>query len=181
MITFARTKKHARNLALLMNSYKIPSKVFLSDLDIKERAKTVIEFQRGDFSNIIAVDMLNEGIDVPDVSLIVFARVTHSRRIFVQQLGRGLRIKKDRENVVHVLDFVADVRRAKEALKINREAKKRSKGGIEFYRDRGAKIVSFNNEMDERFFDKFVEDCSDLSDRDRVKLDFPHGFDALRY
>ena len=35
------------------------------------------------------VDILNEGIDVPDVNIVVFQRVTHSRRIFVQQLGRG--------------------------------------------------------------------------------------------
>ena len=62
-----------------------------------DRAKTILDFENGKFSNIVVVDLLNEGIDVPDVSLIVFARVTHSRRIFVQQLGRGLRIKKGKE------------------------------------------------------------------------------------
>ena len=45
------------------------------------------DFETGEFSNLIGVDILNEGIDVPDVELVVFARVTHSRRIFVQQLG----------------------------------------------------------------------------------------------
>jgi len=39
-----------------------------------------------------AVDVMNEGIDVPDVNILVFLRATHSRKIFVQQLGRGLRL-----------------------------------------------------------------------------------------
>jgi superfamily II DNA or RNA helicase len=38
--------------------------------------------------------MLNEGVDIPDVDFIVYLRVTHSRNIFLQQLGRGLRLKK---------------------------------------------------------------------------------------
>jgi superfamily II DNA or RNA helicase len=58
---------------------------------------------------------LNEGIDVPDVNLVVFQRVTHSRRIFVQQLGRGLRLKPNDGKVV-VLDFVTDIRRFAEGL-----------------------------------------------------------------
>ena len=57
---------------------------------------------------------------MPDVNIICFLRVTHSRRIFVQQLGRGLRLKDDGRRVV-VLDFVTDIRRAAAALNIKRE------------------------------------------------------------
>ena len=39
--------------------------------------------------------MLNEGVDVPDIDIIAFMRVTHSRTYFLQQLGRGLRLKHD--------------------------------------------------------------------------------------
>ena len=53
--------------------------------------------------------MLNEGIDVPDVDVIAFLRVTHSRTYFLQQLGRGLRYK--RNEILLVLDFVSDIRR----------------------------------------------------------------------
>ena len=49
--------------------------------------------------HLTAVDIFNEGVDVPDVNILCFLRVTHSRRIFVQQLGRGLRISKDNEKV----------------------------------------------------------------------------------
>ena len=47
---------------------------------------------------------------MPDVNILVFQRVTHSRRIFIQQLGRGLRIADDKQKVI-VLDFVSDIRR----------------------------------------------------------------------
>ena len=48
------------------------------------------------------------GSDVP--CRVVFQRVTHSRRIFVQQLGRGLRLSPGKDDVI-VLDFVSDIRR----------------------------------------------------------------------
>ena len=55
---------------------------------------------------VTSVDLFNEGVDVPDVDLIAFMRVTHSRRIFVQQLGRGLRVSPAKDRVL-VLDFVS--------------------------------------------------------------------------
>lgn len=60
---------------------------------------------------MLSVDKFNEGIDVPDANLIVFLRSTASLRIFLQQLGRGLRKLPDREKTVTVLDFVASWRR----------------------------------------------------------------------
>lgn len=79
-------------------------------MDPAERNRILCDFQDGAIDVLCAVDILNEGVDVPDVNIIVFQRVTHSRRIFIQQLGRGLRLSKDKEKVV-VLDFVSDIRR----------------------------------------------------------------------
>lgn len=67
-------------------------------------------FRKGSLEIVTTRDLFNEGVDVPDVDMIVFMRVTHSRRIFVQQLGRGLRISPRKKKVV-VLDFVSDLRR----------------------------------------------------------------------
>lgn len=75
-----------------------------------ERNRILADFEVGHIGVICAVDILNEGIDVPEVNLLVFQRVTHSRRIFVQQLGRGLRLAPGKEDVT-VLDFVSDIRR----------------------------------------------------------------------
>lgn len=79
-------------------------------MNLVERSATLCDFVDGIIGIICAVDIFNEGIDVPDVNILVFQRVTHSRRIFVQQLGRGLRISPGKDKVI-VLDFVSDVRR----------------------------------------------------------------------
>jgi superfamily II DNA or RNA helicase len=75
-----------------------------------ERNRVLCDFHDGTTQVVCAVDIFNEGVDVPDVNIVVFQRVTHSRRIFIQQLGRGLRVKEGKEKVI-VLDFVSDIRR----------------------------------------------------------------------
>lgn len=75
-----------------------------------EKNKILSDFADGAINVVCTVDIFNEGIDVPDVNILVFQRVTHSRRIFIQQLGRGLRISDNKEKVI-VLDFVSDIRR----------------------------------------------------------------------
>ena len=50
-------------------------------------AATASAFRNGEISVLTAVDILNEGVDILDVNIIVFARVTHQSRIFVQQLA----------------------------------------------------------------------------------------------
>ena len=90
------------------------------------RNRILSDFAEGLINVVCAVDIFNEGIDVPDVNILVFQRVTHSRRIFIQQLGRGLRISEDKNKVI-VLDFVSDIRRfaagisLKDALKPAKE------------------------------------------------------------
>lgn len=84
-----------------------------------ERNRMLWDFADGRIGVLCAVDVLNEGVDVPDVNLVVFQRVTHSRRIFVQQLGRGLRLAPGKTKVI-VLDFVSDVRRFAAGIELGR-------------------------------------------------------------
>ena len=116
---------------------------------------------------------MNEGIDVPDVNVLVFLRATHSRRIFVQQLGRGLRIADDKEKVI-VLDFVSDIRRMADVIELNNEGKEKGeKLEILFLKDG---IVSFTNERMSQFVQMWLEDVADLGDADEdAKLTFPEG------
>lgn len=85
-----------------------------------ERNRVLCDFHDGTIQVVCAVDIFNEGVDVPDVNIIVFQRVTHSRRIFVQQLGRGLRIAPGKEKVI-VLDFVSDIRRFAAGLQLKQQ------------------------------------------------------------
>ena len=60
---------------------------------------------------IFTVDIFNEGIDIPDVNVVLMLRPTNSPIIFVQQLGRGLRRTKEKEYLT-VLDFIGNHNRA---------------------------------------------------------------------
>ncbi len=56
---------------------------------------------------ICTVDILNEGVDIPQVNMVLFLRPTESQTIFIQQLGRGLRKYPGKEHVT-VLDFIGN-------------------------------------------------------------------------
>ncbi|MBP5593151.1 MAG: DUF3427 domain-containing protein, partial [Clostridia bacterium] len=56
---------------------------------------------------IFAVDVLNEGVDIPAINMVLFLRPTESSTIFLQQLGRGLR-KFDGKTFLTVLDFIGN-------------------------------------------------------------------------
>jgi superfamily II DNA or RNA helicase len=125
-IVFCGTIDHATTVAKKINALGFTKAVAIASqkpdgkaLTPVERSRILWDFAGGKTGILCAVDILNEGIDVPDVNLVVFQRVTHSRRIFIQQLGRGLRLKEGKEKVV-VLDFVTDIRRFAEGLSISR-------------------------------------------------------------
>ena len=58
---------------------------------------------------MFVVDIFNEGVDIPEIDTVLFLRPTESLTIFLQQLGRGLRLA-DNKDCLTVLDFVANAR-----------------------------------------------------------------------
>lgn len=165
-ITFCQSVKHAEQLCEVFNDMGLPTRYLTGEHKEKERAEAFTDFRLGNFSNLIGVDILNEGVDLPDVELVVFARITHSRRIFIQQLGRGLRVT-DQKDTVTVMDFVADIRRLGALSKLNRGARE-----IEFYRDSGAEIVEFDPLVKSAFVEEYLADIADLEEHQKPKLNF---------
>lgn len=82
------------------------------------------DFRCGKIRIVISVNMLNEGIDIPEADVVVFLRATESSTIYFQQLGRGLRTS-DNKRMVRVLDFVANIERIAMVLEMEETAKKR--------------------------------------------------------
>lgn len=175
-IIFCRTIEHARNIYRLSRAAGHACRLIHSGLSRIESVGTLRDFRSGKTSVLISVDMLNEGIDIPDVNLVVFLRVTHSRRIFVQQLGRGLRIRGDK-STVRVLDFVADIRRIAAGVKMNIEAEniaKHKSGEKESLRFPNGKIIQFSNDEALRYFNEYLKDVSELEDfGEDATLKFP--------
>ena len=170
---FSPSIEHSNRFAEMLSATGIPCAA-LSKVDKSERRRRLLAFASGTYQAICAVDVMNEGIDIPDVNILVFLRATHSRRIFVQQLGRGLRLSEGKEKVI-VLDFVSDIRRMAEMIDMNNEGKSKGAEHEVVYLQEG--FVSFSDARVESFVNVWLEDVADLSGSDdEVKLKFPEGF-----
>ncbi len=139
-IVFCRTIDHANYFAAMLRRVGLRAEPISSDNPPRERDTLLSRFKAGQFDLLTTVDLFNEGVDLPDVDLIVFMRVTHSRRIFVQQLGRGLRITATKDHVL-VLDFVTDLHRVAEVVELDRAVR----GASVEHLGLGAQLVVFNN------------------------------------
>lgn len=171
---FSPSIEHSNRFADMLSSAGIPCSALLSNIDKAERRKRLLAFAAGEYQVVCAVDVMNEGIDIPDVNILVFLRATHSRRIFVQQLGRGLRLSEGKDKVI-VLDFVSDIRRMAEMVEMNNEGKAKGAEKEVVYLQKG--FVSFSDARVENFVNIWLEDVADLSrSDDEVKLTFPEEF-----
>jgi superfamily II DNA or RNA helicase len=173
-IVFCRSIEHATSVSQLLKADGIANRLMHSRLDRFEATEALREFRRGAVPVIVTVDMLNEGIDVPEVNMIVFLRVTHSRRIFVQQLGRGLRLDPSKKSVL-VLDFVSDIRRVAEGLRMNSEGLAVSeRDPLAVVRYPLGHIVNFQGDKSADFFEEYLADAASLADgSDESVLGFP--------
>ena len=102
---FCVSKEHARFMADYFNKCNIPSLCLTGDSPKEERDSAKLKLTNGDLRFIFVVDLYNEGVDIVDVNTILFLRPTESLTIFLQQLGRGLRLADDKECLT-VLDFI---------------------------------------------------------------------------
>ena len=177
-ILFCQTIEHAERMATLLQgadqSWRRAAYLH-SGLSRQKRQILLNAFRLGRVPIITCVDVFNEGVDVPDVNLIAFLRVTHSRRIFVQQLGRGLRLREGKDSL-KVLDFVTDVRRVAAGLELKRSLAAMRGGDIEELSLPlpGGSQINFNDETAGTLLDYWIQDAADLETAaDEVRLQFP--------
>lgn len=96
---------HAHAMAKAFVDAGIPARAVTGATPQRERDAAVAELAEGAIKVIFAVDVFNEGLDIPAVNSVLFLRPTESATIFVQQLGRGLR-RTPTKSVLTALDFV---------------------------------------------------------------------------
>lgn len=106
-IGFCVSIEHAEYMAKKFNLAGVPSRAVTSAVSSDERRQILSEFRAGSVKAIFAVDIFNEGVDIPDVNTLLMLRPTESATVFIQQLGRGLR-KSASKNCLTVLDFVGN-------------------------------------------------------------------------
>ena len=102
---FCVSVAHAQFMARRFNEAGIASAAVTGETDTKEREGALRKLRQRDLNVVFAVDIFNEGVDVPEVDTVLFLRPTESATLFLQQLGRGLR-RIDGKAVLTVLDFI---------------------------------------------------------------------------
>lgn len=102
---FCVSKEHANFMSKRFNELGIPSIALTDESKKEERAEAKKRLVNKEIKFIFVVDLYNEGVDIPEINTILFLRPTESLTVFLQQLGRGLRLHEDKECLT-VLDFV---------------------------------------------------------------------------
>ena len=82
---------------------------YLTSENGHERVELRSQFQKKEINYLFVVDIFNEGVDIPEIDTVLFLRPTESLTVFLQQLGRGLRLAEGKEALT-VLDFVGNSR-----------------------------------------------------------------------
>lgn len=109
-IGFCVSKAHAEFMTRVFCELGIPSACLTADSADVDRRTIRKRLVDGDVNFVFVVDLFNEGVDIPPIDTVLFLRPTESLTVFLQQLGRGLRLHEDKECLT-VLDFVGQAHR----------------------------------------------------------------------
>lgn len=109
-IGFCVNINHAIDMAKYFNEHGVHSMALYSDSKNDKRKNAQKKLVNGEIKFIFVVDLYNEGVDIPEVNTILFLRPTQSATVFLQQLGRGLRLCPGKECLT-VLDFIGQYNR----------------------------------------------------------------------
>ena len=171
---FCCSRQHAEEMAKEFCKRGIEAVAVYSNADgefSEDRDKAIEKLKKQEIKMIFSVDMFNEGVDIAALDMVMFLRPTESPIVFLQQLGRGLRISKGKE-YLNVLDFIGNYEKAGRApllLSGGKDLVEKSAcnyADIEYPDDC---IVDF----DMRLIDLFKElEKKSLSVKERIKQEF---------
>ncbi len=125
---------HANFMADYFNKHGVSS-IALSAQSVDDiRSDAKIALTEGKIKFIFVVDLYNEGVDIPEINTVLFLRPTESSTVFLQQLGRGLRLHESKDFLT-VLDFIGQAHKkynfASKFKAIIGSSRKSVKGSIE--------------------------------------------------
>lgn len=154
---FCCSIEHAMRMAEFFNNNGVPAVAITSQTVNREAA--IEDFRNNRYTIAFTVDLFNEGMDFPDLRVLLFLRPTESKTVFEQQLGRGLRLHPGKGRVV-ILDFIGNY---KKANKIRQYLSKSSKPKLSTS-GRASKVEYKYTPGCEVHFDSDVEQILDAQD-----------------
>jgi superfamily II DNA or RNA helicase/diadenosine tetraphosphate (Ap4A) HIT family hydrolase/HKD family nuclease len=108
-LAFCVTRTHADFMAEFFRSQGLAAAAVHSGPTSAPRVGSVEQLRAGELHVICTVDVFNEGLDVPEVDMVLMLRPTESPVVFLQQLGRGLR-RSEGKAALTVIDFIGNHR-----------------------------------------------------------------------
>ncbi len=106
---FCVSTSHADFMAAFFAEYGVACAAVHSAPSSAPRHETLDALRQGTIDVVFAVDLFNEGLDVPEIDTVLMLRPTESPIVFLQQLGRGLRTMEGKERLT-VVDFIGNHR-----------------------------------------------------------------------
>ncbi len=104
-IIYAIDRRHAANIQDLYASHGVSIRMIDGTTPAEERKDIIEDFKAGIIRVIVNVNIFSEGFDCPDIEFIQLARPTRSLTMYLQQVGRGLRISEGKKKSL-ILDNV---------------------------------------------------------------------------
>lgn len=108
-IGFCVSIRHAERMAEFFTQNGVTAAAIHSRSPTRD--EDLAAFRDNKIQVAFTVDLFNEGMDFPNVRILLFLRPTESKTVFIQQLGRGLRLCAGKDRV-RVLDFIGNYKRA---------------------------------------------------------------------
>jgi superfamily II DNA or RNA helicase/HKD family nuclease len=107
---FCVSVEHARYMAGRFEEAGLASAAVTGETPGEEREAAIQRLEVGKLQALFTVDLFNEGVDIPRVDTALFFRPTESATVFLQQLGRGLRLHREKPCLT-VLDLIGNARK----------------------------------------------------------------------
>lgn len=133
---FCVSIEHAKYMAAFFEKANIPSLALYTGVDSETRDNAPKKLIKGELKFIFVVDLYNEGVDIPEINTVLFLRPTESLTVFLQQLGRGLRLSEGKDCLT-VLDFIGQAHKNYGFEAKFRALVGRTKHSIKHYIERG--------------------------------------------
>ena len=109
---FCVSVEHARFMAERFCARGLAAAALDASTPAEQRQLALRRLQTGELQILFAVDLFNEGLDIPAIDTVLLLRPTESAVVFLQQLGRGLRLSPDTgKSCLTVLDFIGQQHR----------------------------------------------------------------------
>lgn len=122
-VCFCINVDHSESMAIAFNQKGVKAAHVSGRMGEQQKQQILEAYRSGEIQVLCACDILNEGWDSPETEVLLMARPTLSKVVYVQQLGRGTR-KAPGKNYLLVFDFIDNTSRYAQAMSAHRLFKK---------------------------------------------------------